>query len=406
MAITPGTGGTFSGNTVPVSVNAGETVVLFFAAGTAARTVTGPGTDTWQTLGLSSAGTGISPQMSVLQATAASSGNITISGANIAIGTYQIYSGVGQITDFQNPSVQVNTGTTVTIPSGSTFFTTTVANSVAVACCVWNNAIAVSGSSGTLRQSNSFASTAIALADQSFAVPGSYQVTITTLGSAGNQVQGVVLTPAPQIITPSLPNATQNQTYNEAIVVQYGVPPFQTSISSGSLPAGLSLNGQVISGTPTTLGTSNFTFAVTDANNQTASQNYSIIVEAEVAWTYPISANAPANGSVLALDSTGANIVAAPAMPLLIGMGQFDLSTVVANVAANTTASGTIPGAGIVTQSTDLVGVSPGQGWSTTTINGLVLQGSYSGPSIFVSNVTSAAIAIPAGSMIDWIVLR
>jgi hypothetical protein len=46
-----------------------------------------------------------------------------------------------------------------------------------------------------------------------------------------------------------------------------GVPPYNWSVISGSLPAGLTLNGANITGTPSTAGTSNFTIRVTDSSS-------------------------------------------------------------------------------------------------------------------------------------------
>ena len=54
------------------------------------------------------------------------------------------------------------------------------------------------------------------------------------------------------------------------------------SIIAGSLPAGLSLGGTtgVLSGTPTTIGTSSFTASVVDANGKTATKVTSIVISA------------------------------------------------------------------------------------------------------------------------------
>jgi len=64
---------------------------------------------------------------------------------------------------------------------------------------------------------------------------------------------------APTITTTSLPNSTVGKTYN-ATLAATGTAPITWGIDSGSLPTGLTLSTDgVISGTPTTTGTANFT---------------------------------------------------------------------------------------------------------------------------------------------------
>jgi hypothetical protein len=58
-----------------------------------------------------------------------------------------------------------------------------------------------------------------------------------------------------------------------------GVAPYTWGVLSGTLPAGLSLSSSgVISGTPTTSGTTPITIAVTDANSSAVSRSYSVFV--------------------------------------------------------------------------------------------------------------------------------
>ncbi len=84
------------------------------------------------------------------------------------------------------------------------------------------------------------------------------------------------------VTTTTLPGGVPNQAYAATTLqASGGVPPFTWTITSGSLPAGLSLASTgVISGTPTTIGTFNFTVQVTDseATPMTATANLSITV--------------------------------------------------------------------------------------------------------------------------------
>ncbi|MBI2674210.1 MAG: putative Ig domain-containing protein [Candidatus Yanofskybacteria bacterium] len=83
------------------------------------------------------------------------------------------------------------------------------------------------------------------------------------------------------ITTDNLPNGALNQPYNQTIQVSGGQTPYAWT-QLGSLPAGLSFNTAtgVISGTPTTAGTSTFTVRVTDNSTppQSAEKQFSIVV--------------------------------------------------------------------------------------------------------------------------------
>ncbi|MFL6276736.1 MAG: FG-GAP-like repeat-containing protein, partial [Blastocatellia bacterium] len=84
------------------------------------------------------------------------------------------------------------------------------------------------------------------------------------------------------ITTASLPNGTVNTVYAATLQATGGTPPYSWSLTSGALPAGLSLNAStgVISGTPTTAATANFTVQVHDsaATQATASKPLSITI--------------------------------------------------------------------------------------------------------------------------------
>jgi hypothetical protein len=103
------------------------------------------------------------------------------------------------------------------------------------------------------------------------------------------------------ITTTSLPGGSISTAYSATVVASGGVQPYTWTITSGTLPAGLTLNSGtgVISGTPTATGTSDFTITVADsespavkvsaslsiaiatqscANNSTLSGHYAILL--------------------------------------------------------------------------------------------------------------------------------
>ncbi|MDR2528058.1 MAG: Ig domain-containing protein [Synergistaceae bacterium] len=82
----------------------------------------------------------------------------------------------------------------------------------------------------------------------------------------------------PAITTTSLPNGTVGTLYNQTLAAT-GATPITWSVSVGSLPAGLSLSGGVISGTPTTSGALNFTVTAQNGGGS-ATQALSITINA------------------------------------------------------------------------------------------------------------------------------
>jgi Domain of unknown function (DUF4082)/Putative Ig domain len=102
-------------------------------------------------------------------------------------------------------------------------------------------------------------------------------------GSAALTVQSVQPVP-PSVTTSSLPSGTAGTAYSATLAATGGTTPYTWAVVTGLLPAGLNLNAGTgaITGTPTTVRTSNFTVQVSDAENpiQRATKSLAITVAA------------------------------------------------------------------------------------------------------------------------------
>lgn len=105
---------------------------------------------------------------------------------------------------------------------------------------------------------------------------------IGTLPASGTGILTCTSTP---VITPititsnTPPSGTVNVQYDYDLTATGGTPPYVWSITSGSLPVGLTLSPEPdITGTPTVAGTSNFTLSVADSANNHASLPLSITI--------------------------------------------------------------------------------------------------------------------------------
>ena len=96
--------------------------------------------------------------------------------------------------------------------------------------------------------------------------------------------------PALAITTSSLPSATQGASYSTALQATGGTTPYSWSITSGTLPSGLSLANGVISGTPTQAGTMSITATVSDSSTPVQTQSAKISLSVTVA---PLTITSP-----------------------------------------------------------------------------------------------------------------
>jgi streptogramin lyase len=176
----------------------------------------------------------------------------------------------------------------------------------------------------------------------STATPGPVNV---TLGTAGGTSGAVVFTidPGLTITTASpLPTGTVGTAYSQGVSLSGGTSPYTWAVTTGSLPAGLSLDPTtctdppghsmnprnatransgplrsrqttattcLIVGTPTTFGTSNFTLQVTDASGAIASNPFALTINPLPPAILSINPPTGVQGTTVPVTITGTNFV-------------------------------------------------------------------------------------------------
>jgi uncharacterized repeat protein (TIGR01451 family) len=113
---------------------------------------------------------------------------------------------------------------------------------------------------------------------------GIYTFTATATDAnsqVATETQSIYIAPQPVLAYPTpLQEADQNTAYAYPLGVNPGTGPYVWSVSSGTLPTGMTLNAStgVVSGTPTVQQTANFTVQVVDADGATATEATAITV--------------------------------------------------------------------------------------------------------------------------------
>lgn len=166
--------------------------------------------------------------------------------------------------------------------------------------------------SGTPAAAGTYSFTATVTDSGSPAQTASVTDSITISGSSTQSSTSVL-----GITTSSLPAATEGQSYGATLQASGGTGPYTWSISSGSLPAGLSMSSSgAISGTPAASGASAtaFTVAVTDSSHPAQSATLQAAIQvlgpAQLAittsWLAPGTSNTAYSMQLLASGGTPA----------------------------------------------------------------------------------------------------
>jgi hypothetical protein len=226
-----------------------------------------------------------------------------LGGMTLTPGVY-CFTSSAQLTGILTLNAQGNPAAVFIFKMGSTI--TTASNSAVLMINGGNpcNVFWRVGSSATLGSGTAFAGNIMAEASITFisgagvigrALARSGAVTLgdSNVNATCTTVPGVC--PAITLSPATLPNGTVQVAYSQQITGSGGTEPYTFAVTNGTLPAGLTLTSSgLVSGTPTTVGTSVVTIRGTDANGCFAEVVYTISVAPEGALCQAIVTFTPA----------------------------------------------------------------------------------------------------------------
>ena len=208
-----------------------------------------------------------------------------------------------------------------TVTAGQTATFSVVASGTAPLTYQWNrNGAAISGAA-----SSSYTTPATTSSDNSA------QFTVSVSNASGSVTSNTATltvnaaTSTLQITTTQLAGATLSGAYSATFAASGGTTPYTWSLSSGSLPTGLTLSSSgTISGTPSVLGSFPFTVQVKDAAAHTASSNFTINV---VNPALSVNVSSPANGATVSgtvtVSGTASDTVSVSSVQVSVDNGAY-----------------------------------------------------------------------------------
>jgi uncharacterized protein YhjY with autotransporter beta-barrel domain len=106
----------------------------------------------------------------------------------------------------------------------------------------------------------------------------------------------------------TLPNGIVGAAYSQSVLASGGTAPYRYTIANGTLPAGLALDATtgLLTGTPTTVGNTNFSIVATDATGQTGTVAYVFTVEMSAVIAVPSTHEVVDGGTVIVDLTAGA----------------------------------------------------------------------------------------------------
>ncbi|HEY2845554.1 MAG TPA: putative Ig domain-containing protein, partial [Bryobacteraceae bacterium] len=133
-----------------------------------------------------------------------------------------------------------------------------------------------------------------------------FDIVVTDVNTAtARKSLAINITGSPLSVTSGNFSGVVLAAFSQTLGATGGTPPY--TWSSGTLPAGLSLNAAtgVISGTPSAAGTTQLTVTVTDSRTQTAAKNISIAITLPATPTVSISLGTSTQPAITVTTSAG-----------------------------------------------------------------------------------------------------
>ncbi|WP_260735086.1 beta strand repeat-containing protein [Tunturiibacter lichenicola] len=191
----------------------------------------------------------------------------------------------------------------------------------------------------------------------------------------------------------TLPVATVGVPYTGILGATGGTPPYNCSINSGTLPAGLTLSGCVISGTPTVPGTTNLTTTVTDSSNPVATT------------TGPVSLTVSPSALSLTLSSLPGGTVGVPYLATIGvagGTSPYSCNITAGTLPAGLTVSGcVVSGTPTVAETENMTVKATDSGSPAQTVTGPVsITIAPAGLTLTLSTLPNATVGVPYTGLI------
>ena len=220
--------------------------------------------------------------------TAGSSYTFTVTAVN-AVGTGAASPASNAVTPYAVPAAPTSPTVTAGTTAATLTWTAPAANGSPITGYVVTPYVA-----GVAQTPRTFTGTATTQTVTGLTGGTAYTFTVAAQNAAGTGPASAASTAVTVNVPPSLtfaapPGGEVGVAYSDALTVGGGTAPYAWSVSTGTLPPGLTLNPStgLLSGTPTTAGSYSFSVLVTDSSGQTAGNAVTLPIAAPLALAAP-----------------------------------------------------------------------------------------------------------------------